>query len=185
VASCLVGGGSRCVRPASATARRRFRPGGPGFRRRRCPAGRVLAAVAVAAAVFLPGDVAGLGQAGDDAVGAARGDAQAGRDVAHARRVLCRAVIGGQGGSRSKRQAGRPASRDGPPLADLRAVRRARSLVRRAFAPGVAGHTAPWGECPGDRERFSCAAFACAASPGAGWHADGTSKASVASPAAR
>jgi len=28
------------------------------------------------------------------------------------------------------------------PLAELRAVRRARSLVRRAFAPGVAGNTA-------------------------------------------
>jgi len=31
----------------------------------------------------------------------------------------------------------------GAPLADLRAVRRARSLARRAFASGVAGHTAP------------------------------------------
>src|SRR5260370_18018523 len=38
--------------------------------------------VAVAAAVFLLDDVAGLGPAGDDAAGAALGDAPAGRDVA-------------------------------------------------------------------------------------------------------
>ena len=31
----------------------------------------------------------------------------------------------------------------GAPLADLHAVRRARSLARRAFAPGVAGKTGP------------------------------------------
>ena len=31
----------------------------------------------------------------------------------------------------------------GVPLADLHAVRRARSLARRAFAPGVAGKTGP------------------------------------------
>ena len=47
----------------------------------------------------------------------------------------------------------------GAPLADRHAVRRARSLARRAFAPGVAGHTAPlpqagWGERPGDGERL-------------------------------
>jgi hypothetical protein len=43
--------------------------------------------VAVAAAVFLLHHVAGFGQAGDDAVGAALGDVQAGRGVAqpHAR----------------------------------------------------------------------------------------------------
>jgi hypothetical protein len=41
--------------------------------------------VAVAAAVLLLDDVAGLGQVGDDAVGAALGDAQAGRDVAQPR----------------------------------------------------------------------------------------------------
>jgi hypothetical protein len=35
--------------------------------------------VAVAAAVLLPDQVAGLGEIGDDAVGAALGDAQAGR----------------------------------------------------------------------------------------------------------
>jgi hypothetical protein len=46
--------------------------------------------VAVAAAVFLLHHVAALGQAGDDAAGAASGDAQAGRDAAqpHAR-VVC------------------------------------------------------------------------------------------------
>src|SRR5712692_8573644 len=46
--------------------------------------------VAVAAAVFLLDHVVGLGQVGDDAVGAALGDAHAGRDVAqpHAR-VMC------------------------------------------------------------------------------------------------
>jgi hypothetical protein len=38
--------------------------------------------VAVAAAVFLLDHVAGSGQAGDDAAGAALGDALAGRDVA-------------------------------------------------------------------------------------------------------
>jgi hypothetical protein len=43
--------------------------------------------VAVATAVFLLDDVARRGQVGDDAVGAALGDSQAGRDVAqpHAR----------------------------------------------------------------------------------------------------
>src|SRR5947208_7922466 len=41
--------------------------------------------VAVAAAVFLLDHVAGSGQAGDDAAGAALGDAQAGRDVAQLR----------------------------------------------------------------------------------------------------
>jgi hypothetical protein len=41
--------------------------------------------VAVAAAVFVLEDVAGCGQVGDDAVGAAFGDAQAGRDVAQPR----------------------------------------------------------------------------------------------------
>ena len=46
--------------------------------------------VAVAAAVLLPDQVAGLGEIGDDAVGAALGDAQAGRDVAQARAgVVC------------------------------------------------------------------------------------------------
>jgi hypothetical protein len=41
--------------------------------------------VAVAAAVFLRDHVAGLGQVGDDAVGAALGDAQPGRDVTQPR----------------------------------------------------------------------------------------------------
>ena len=41
--------------------------------------------VAVAAAVFLFHHIAGFGEVGDDAVGAALGDAQAGRDVAQSR----------------------------------------------------------------------------------------------------
>ena len=41
--------------------------------------------VAVAAAVFVLDHVAGCGQVGDDAVGAALGDVQAGRDVARPR----------------------------------------------------------------------------------------------------
>jgi hypothetical protein len=41
--------------------------------------------VAVAAAVLLRDHVAGLGEVGNDAVGAAIGDAQAGRDVAQSR----------------------------------------------------------------------------------------------------
>src|SRR5256885_1893066 len=58
------------------------------------------------------------------------------------RRVLCRAVIGVQGGSRSERQGWtRPAGRDGAPLADVTAVRG----TPCAFAPGVAGYTA---RCP-------------------------------------
>ena len=60
-----------------------------------------------------------------------------------------------------------------------------------AFAPRVAGHTAPlpqagWGVRPGEGERFGCAAFARAMSPGARasmWK--GRDKTSVASPAAR
>jgi hypothetical protein len=84
VASSLVGGGVRCVRSASVKASRRCRPGGPGPRRRAFPAGGFrqrqvrLDLVTVAAAVLLLDDVAGLGQAGDDTVGAAPGDAQAG-----------------------------------------------------------------------------------------------------------
>ena len=59
--------------------------------------------VAVAAAVFLFEHVAGLGQVGDDAVGAAFGDVQADRDVAQAHpRVVCDAeqdpgVVGQEG----------------------------------------------------------------------------------------
>src|SRR5579863_5872445 len=52
---------------------------GPGYRQVR------LDLVAVAAAVLLRDHVAGLGQVGDDAVGAALGDTQAGRDVAQSR----------------------------------------------------------------------------------------------------
>ena len=47
------------------------------------------ALVAVAAAVFQLDDAAGLGQAGDDPVGAAFGDAQAGRDAGQAHPGLC------------------------------------------------------------------------------------------------
>jgi hypothetical protein len=50
-------------------------PGGLGQREMR------LDLVAVAAAVFLLDDVSGRGQVGDDAVRAALGNAQAGRDV--------------------------------------------------------------------------------------------------------
>ena len=65
------------------------------------------------------------------------------------RRVLCRAVIGVQGGSRSKRQGWtRSAGRDGAPLADVTAVRG----TPCAFAPGVAGHAAP-GRLNGTRVR--------------------------------
>jgi len=46
--------------------------------------------VAVAAAVLLLDEVAGCGQVGDDAVGAALGDVQAGGDVAQA----CARVVG-------------------------------------------------------------------------------------------
>ena len=53
-----------------------FAGAGPGHRQ----AGLDL--VAVAAAVLRPDHVAGLGEAGDDAVGAACGDARAGREVA-------------------------------------------------------------------------------------------------------
>jgi hypothetical protein len=59
--------------------------------------------VAVAAAVFLLDDAAGLGQVGADAVGAAFGDAQAGRDAGQAHpRVRCEAqqhpgVVGQEG----------------------------------------------------------------------------------------
>jgi hypothetical protein len=59
--------------------------------------------VAVAAAFLLLDHVAGLGQVGDDAVGAALGDAQADRDVAQAHpRVVCDAqqhpgVVGQEG----------------------------------------------------------------------------------------
>jgi hypothetical protein len=57
-------------------------------------AGSGLDLVAVAAAVFLLDHVAGCGQAGDDAVGAALGDVQAGRDVARPR-----ALVGGMNNS--------------------------------------------------------------------------------------
>jgi hypothetical protein len=68
------------------------------------------------------------------------GPIRAARDAQSERGVLCRAVIGVQGGSRSKRQGWtRPAGRDGAPLADVTAVRG----TPCAFAPGVAGHTAP------------------------------------------
>jgi hypothetical protein len=67
------------------------------------------------------------------------GPIRAARDAQSERRVLCRAVIGVQGGSRSKRQGWtRPAGRDGALLADVTAVR----SMPCAFAPGVAGHTA-------------------------------------------
>ena len=57
-----------------------------GFRQREVR----LDLVAVAAAVFLLDDVSGCGQVGDDAEGAALGDAYAGRDVAQPRaRVVC------------------------------------------------------------------------------------------------
>jgi hypothetical protein len=56
--------------------------------------------VAVAAAVFLLDQVAGYGQAGDDAVGAALGDVQAGRDVARPGRGRC-ATAPGRGWSGS------------------------------------------------------------------------------------
>jgi hypothetical protein len=85
------------------------------------------------------------------------------------RRVLCRAVKGVQGGSRSKRQGWtRPAGRDGAPLADVTAVRG----TPCAFAPGVAGHTAPLpqagrGEPRCRRGTVTCARSACATSPGA------------------
>ena len=98
------------------------------------------------------------------------GPIRAARDARSGRGVLCRAVIGVQGGSRSKRQGWtRPAGRDGVPLADVTAVRGAPC----AFAPGVAGRTAPLpqagrGEHRCRRGTFTCAAFACATSPGAG-----------------
>jgi hypothetical protein len=104
------------------------------------------------------------------------------------RPVLCRAVIGVQGGSRSKRQGWtRPAGRDGAPLADVTAVRG----TPCAFAAGVAGHTAPLpqagrGEHRCRRGTFTWATFACATSPGGrASMRKGTSKTSVASPAAR
>src|SRR6266566_3121435 len=57
------------------------------------------------------------------------GPIRAARDAQSERRVLCRVVIGVQGGSRSKRHGWtRPAGRDGAPLADVTAARRARSL---------------------------------------------------------
>jgi len=57
--------------------------------------------VAVAPAVLLPDQVAGLGEVGDGAVGAALGDAQAGRDVAQPRARVVRDAqqhpgVGGQ-----------------------------------------------------------------------------------------
>jgi hypothetical protein len=97
------------------------------------------------------------------------GPIRAARDAQPGRRVLCRAVIGVQGGSRSKRQGWtRPAGRAGAPLADVTAVRG----TPCAFAPGVAGHTAPLpqagrGEPRCRRGTFTCATFACATSPGA------------------
>jgi hypothetical protein len=97
------------------------------------------------------------------------GPIRAARDAQSERGVLRRAVIGVQGGSRSKRQGWtRPAGRDGAPLADVTAVRGPPC----AFAPGVAGHTAPLpqagrGEHRCRRERFTCARSACATSPGA------------------
>src|SRR6185369_2900569 len=68
----------------------RWRPrGGRGLRRWRVAGWRVRAAgldlVAVAAAVFPLDGVAGRGQVADDVVGAALGDAHAGRDVAQPR----------------------------------------------------------------------------------------------------
>src|SRR6266571_9295490 len=102
------------------------------------------------------------------------GHREAGLSAAHGtpqpeRGVLCRAVIGVQGGSRSKRQGWtRPAGRDGAPLADVTAVRG----TPCAFAPGVAGHTAPLpqagrGESRCRRGTVTCAPFACATSAGA------------------
>src|ERR1700731_3422477 len=68
------------------------------------------------------------------------GPIRAARDAQSERRVVCRAVIGVQGGSRSKRQGWtRPAGRDGAPLADVTAVRG----TPCAFAPGVAVNTCP------------------------------------------
>jgi hypothetical protein len=68
------------------------------------------------------------------------GPIRAARDAQSERCVLCRAVIGVQGGSRSKRQGWtRPAGRDGAPLADVTAVRGALC----AFAPGVAVNICP------------------------------------------
>jgi hypothetical protein len=68
------------------------------------------------------------------------GSIRAAWDAQSGRGVLCRAVIGVQGGSRSKRQGWtRPAGRDGAPLADVTAVRG----TPCAFAPGVAVALAP------------------------------------------
>src|SRR5258708_5684780 len=67
----------------------------------------------------------------------------------------------------------------GAPLADLRAVRRALAGPR-AFAPGVAGTTAPClrldvGERPVDGERVTCATYRMrSVARRAGYHAEGT-----------
>src|ERR1700684_1725548 len=71
------------------------------------PEGR-LDLVAVAAAVLLLDDVPGLGQVSDNAVGAALGDVEPGRDIAEAdARVLCDAqqdsgVVGQEGPARGR-----------------------------------------------------------------------------------
>jgi hypothetical protein len=92
VRACRLGcGGLSLVGSRSAAARRRAREEGEdfadggflggGFGQREAG----LDLVAVAAAVFVLDHVAGCGQAGDDAVGAAPGAVQAGRDVAQPR----------------------------------------------------------------------------------------------------
>ncbi len=120
------------------------------------------------------------------------GHREAGLSAAHGtpqpeRGVLCRAVIGVQGGSRSKRQGWtRPAGRDGAPLADVTAVRG----TPCAFAPGVAGHAArcprPGGVNPAaGGERLLVRRSRARRRPARGLACEGTSTTSVASPAAR
>jgi hypothetical protein len=112
---------------------------------------------------------------------------RAARDAQPERRVLCRAVIGVQDGSRSKRQGWtRPAGRDGAPLADVIAVRG----TPCAFAPGVAGHGAPLpqagrGERPALGDVVLVRHPRARRRPARGLACEGTSKTSVASPAAR
>ena len=151
--------GSCCgTRPRCCAAPSRD-PGGPGppggaGRADQAPAGKAAGAPA--------------GHAGHrPAVAPWPGHREAGRSAPHGtpqseRGVLGRAVMGVQGGSRSKRQGWtRPAT-----LADVTAVRGAPC----AFAPGVAGHAAPLpqagrGERRCRRGTVTCATFACATSP--------------------
>jgi hypothetical protein len=79
----------RLVRSGSAAVSRRRPRGGRGFRRWRVPGWQVRAAGGVPGSdsgcggrLFLLHHIAGRGQVGDDAAGAALGDAHAGRDAA-------------------------------------------------------------------------------------------------------